>query len=171
MTQKEAALEDPGAAGLFGTGTVGTILQLLKLPDGAVKVLVEGGADVIRRDAAGWSVVQQAARLHDRALLESMVRASFVQVWQTWQNRVQWLLPMLKEIPDFDLTMEWDFACCVPLVTNMLPSDQLHVRKSGGKLRVDSSLASFSGMKWKHGRFSTLILLDEGGTTSRECWD
>ena len=43
VTQKEAALEDPGAEGLFGTGTVGTILQLLKLPDGAVKVLVEGG--------------------------------------------------------------------------------------------------------------------------------
>jgi ATP-dependent Lon protease len=43
VTQKEAALEDPDAAGLYSTGTVGTILQLLKLPDGAVKVLVEGG--------------------------------------------------------------------------------------------------------------------------------
>ena len=41
VTQKEAALEDPDASGLYGTGTVGTILQLLKLPDGAVKVLVE----------------------------------------------------------------------------------------------------------------------------------
>ena len=47
VTQKEAALEDPDAGGLFGTGTVGTILQLLKLPDGAVKVLVEGGERVV----------------------------------------------------------------------------------------------------------------------------
>ena len=46
VTQKEAALEDPDASGLYGTGTIGTILQLLKLPDGAVKVLVEGGERV-----------------------------------------------------------------------------------------------------------------------------
>ena len=38
VTQKEAALEDPDASGLYDTGTIGTILQLLKLPDGAVKV-------------------------------------------------------------------------------------------------------------------------------------
>ncbi|MBL6595630.1 MAG: endopeptidase La [Candidatus Puniceispirillum sp.] len=42
-TQTEAGIEDPDAGGLYTTGTLGTILQLLKLPDGAVKVLVEGG--------------------------------------------------------------------------------------------------------------------------------
>ena len=46
VTQTEADLEDPGADGLFQIGTVGSILQLLKLPDGAVKVLVEGGERV-----------------------------------------------------------------------------------------------------------------------------
>ncbi|WP_438997535.1 endopeptidase La [Candidatus Puniceispirillum sp.] len=43
VTQTEADIEDPDAAGLHRVGTVGSILQLLKLPDGAVKVLVEGG--------------------------------------------------------------------------------------------------------------------------------
>jgi len=43
VTQTEASTEDPGADGLYTTGTIGSILQLLKLPDGAVKVLVEGG--------------------------------------------------------------------------------------------------------------------------------
>ena len=47
VTQREAALEDPDGSGLYSTGTVGTILQLLKLPDGAVKVLVEGGRVVL----------------------------------------------------------------------------------------------------------------------------
>ncbi len=42
-TQTEAGIEDPDCDGLYTTGTVGSILQLLKLPDGAVKVLVEGG--------------------------------------------------------------------------------------------------------------------------------
>ena len=42
-TQTEASIEDPDGDGLYTTGTFGSILQLLKLPDGAVKVLVEGG--------------------------------------------------------------------------------------------------------------------------------
>ena len=46
VTQTKADLEEPDAAGLHVTGTVGSILQLLKLPDGAVKVLVEGGERV-----------------------------------------------------------------------------------------------------------------------------
>ena len=43
VTQKNAAQDDPTPADIFSVGTVGTVLQLLKLPDGTVKVLVEGG--------------------------------------------------------------------------------------------------------------------------------
>jgi ATP-dependent Lon protease len=43
VTQKNAAQDDPATADIFMVGTVGTVLQLLKLPDGTVKVLVEGG--------------------------------------------------------------------------------------------------------------------------------
>ena len=42
LTQKNAAQDDPTAADIFSVGTIGTVLQLLKLPDGTVKVLVEG---------------------------------------------------------------------------------------------------------------------------------
>ena len=42
VTQKDAGRDDPTPADLFSVGTVGTVLQLLKLPDGTVKVLVEG---------------------------------------------------------------------------------------------------------------------------------
>ena len=42
LTQVDASTEDPEANEMFKTGTVGNILQLLKLPDGTVKVLVEG---------------------------------------------------------------------------------------------------------------------------------
>ncbi|MBM3558703.1 MAG: endopeptidase La [Alphaproteobacteria bacterium] len=42
VTQKDAAQDDPQAEDIYRVGTVGTILQLLKLPDGTVKVLVEG---------------------------------------------------------------------------------------------------------------------------------
>ena len=43
VTQKNASQDDPTSADIYAVGTVGTVLQLLKLPDGTVKVLVEGG--------------------------------------------------------------------------------------------------------------------------------
>jgi len=42
-TQKNATQDDPQPEDIYGVGTVGTVLQLLKLPDGTVKVLIEGG--------------------------------------------------------------------------------------------------------------------------------
>ena len=42
VTQKNAAQDDPATSDIYTVGTVGTVLQLLKLPDGTVKVLVEG---------------------------------------------------------------------------------------------------------------------------------
>ncbi len=42
VAQKAAAKDEPSVADMFGVGCVSTILQMLKLPDGTVKVLVEG---------------------------------------------------------------------------------------------------------------------------------
>jgi ATP-dependent Lon protease len=42
VTQKTAVQDDPTKKDLYSIGTIGSILQLLKLPDGTVKVLVEG---------------------------------------------------------------------------------------------------------------------------------
>ena len=41
-TQKNASDDDPNADSIYETGTLASVLQLLKLPDGTVKVLVEG---------------------------------------------------------------------------------------------------------------------------------
>ena len=42
VAQKNASDDEPGADDLFSIGTIATILQLIRLPDGTVKVLVEG---------------------------------------------------------------------------------------------------------------------------------
>ena len=42
VAQKQAAKDDPAAEDLYEIGSIATILQMLKLPDGTVKVLVEG---------------------------------------------------------------------------------------------------------------------------------
>src|SRR4029078_7242466 len=43
-TQKNASDDDPATGSIYETGTLASVLQLLKLPDGTVKVLVEGAA-------------------------------------------------------------------------------------------------------------------------------
>src|ERR671927_1046130 len=42
VTQKSASKDDPAAEDLYPIGSIATVLQMLKLPDGTVKVLVEG---------------------------------------------------------------------------------------------------------------------------------
>ncbi|HMU50288.1 MAG TPA: endopeptidase La [Geminicoccaceae bacterium] len=44
VAQKNASQDDPGPDDIYRVGTVSSVLQLLKLPDGTVKVLVEGNA-------------------------------------------------------------------------------------------------------------------------------
>ena len=59
VAQRNAADDDPVADDLYQVGTVSNILQLLKLPDGTIKVLVEGGfraAVASVDDTAGFSV-------------------------------------------------------------------------------------------------------------------
>ena len=43
-TQKNASDDDPATSAIYEVGTLASVLQLLKLPDGTVKVLVEGAA-------------------------------------------------------------------------------------------------------------------------------
>ncbi len=50
VTQKMGGVDDPKKDGMYWMGTVGNILQLLRLPDGTVKVLVEGVARAHIRD-------------------------------------------------------------------------------------------------------------------------
>jgi len=46
LAQKSAETDDPAAADMYSIGTLAQVLQLLKLPDGTIKVLVEGTARV-----------------------------------------------------------------------------------------------------------------------------
>jgi ATP-dependent Lon protease len=46
IAQKSAEVDDPGIGDVYAIGTLANILQLLRLPDGTVKVLVEGGQRV-----------------------------------------------------------------------------------------------------------------------------
>jgi len=55
VAQKSATVDEPQIADLFEVGTSARILQLLKLPDGTVKVLVEGEQRVAIEEVAETS--------------------------------------------------------------------------------------------------------------------
>ena len=61
-TQKNASDDDPATDAIFEVGTLASVLQLLKLPDGTVKVLVEGATRAFRRVEEPHSVGSQIRR-------------------------------------------------------------------------------------------------------------
>jgi len=88
VTQKSPSEDDPGPKDLYTVGTIGTILQLLKLPDGTVKVLVEGGERVkIDKYEENDSYIEaDASLIEDEAIedeeLEALARAAMTQFEQ-----------------------------------------------------------------------------------------
>ncbi|MFN8692793.1 MAG: endopeptidase La [Holosporales bacterium] len=83
LTQKTSTQDEPQPKDLYSIGTVGTILQLLKLPDGTVKVLVEGlyraRVKCFSLGSAGAleAVCETIPALHgDERELEAMVRSA-----------------------------------------------------------------------------------------------
>ena len=88
VTQKNAAQDDPSPEDIYDVGTVGTVLQLLKLPDGTVKVLVEGGHRArITRFAENEEFFQAFAEtaedvVDDERELDALVRTVITQFEQ-----------------------------------------------------------------------------------------
>ncbi len=85
VAQKTAAQDDPTPEDLYDTGTVATVLQMLKLPDGTVKVLVEGNqrARVLEVTDAGTHLAARAEILpaegEELVEVEAMRRALLTQ--------------------------------------------------------------------------------------------
>ncbi|WP_372919530.1 endopeptidase La [Sandarakinorhabdus sp.] len=77
LSQKNPGDEDPGADELYDVGTLANVLQLLKLPDGTVKVLVEGQsrASLVKLDASGPHLMAEVAERPDVERSETEVAA------------------------------------------------------------------------------------------------
>ncbi len=77
LTQTDASTEDPSSDDLYRVGTLGTILQLLKLPDGTVKVLVEGGgrAQVNEIDDSGEFLMANVHEIREEEVIDPEIIA------------------------------------------------------------------------------------------------
>ncbi len=82
VAQKSPETDDPDAGDLYEIGTLAQVLQLLKLPDGTIKVLVEGVSrvrvkQVREQDGAlvGQAQIVEAAQERDEREVEAIVRS------------------------------------------------------------------------------------------------
>ena len=82
VTQRDSVIDDPEYKDIYEVGTLGKILQLLRLPDGTVKVLIEGGKRVHIKDflfnenflEANYSIVienKEIDGIEEKALLRT----------------------------------------------------------------------------------------------------
>jgi ATP-dependent Lon protease len=97
VTQKNAAQDDPTPADIYSVGTVGTVLQLLKLPDGTVKVLVEGGQ---RARIAKFSENATFFEAHAETLVERTGEAKEIEALaRTVVSQFEQYIKLNKKIP------------------------------------------------------------------------
>jgi len=96
-TQKDAKVNDPAAEDMYQVGTVGNVVQLLRLPDGTVKVLVEGKkrgriARYVGQADCFWVEVDEIEEVGDRLTeVEALMRS----INSTFENYVR----LNKKIP------------------------------------------------------------------------
>ena len=89
VAQKNAGQDDPGTDDIYRVGTVSSVLQLLKLPDGTVKVLVEGNARAEINSFSGRCAAMVSARRPASSMPASEVRISggiFLFSLTYWSN-------------------------------------------------------------------------------------
>ncbi|URJ23639.1 endopeptidase La [Blochmannia endosymbiont of Camponotus sp.] len=102
VAQKEASTDEPSINDLFPVGTISIILQMLKLPDGTVKVLVEGleRARIMELTDTGNHFKAQASSFHPNELNEREQEV----LMRTVISQFEGYLKLNKKIPAEVLT-------------------------------------------------------------------
>ncbi|HJM93687.1 MAG: endopeptidase La [Alphaproteobacteria bacterium] len=97
VTQKNATQDDPDPDDIYQVGTVASVLQLLKLPDGTVKVLVEGGA---RARIASYTQNKEFFEAHGELVGETGEEGEDVEALaRTVTNQFEQYVKLNRKIP------------------------------------------------------------------------
>ncbi|MBB1485967.1 endopeptidase La [Oceanospirillum sediminis] len=134
--QKDAGTDDPVIDDLYSIGTVASVLQLLKLPDGTVKVLIEGDerAELVRLDGSDDYLIadvlhQPAAELSEREA-ESLVHVLM--------NQFEQYVKLSKKVPAEVLNSLKNISDPGRLVDTMSAHLSLNVSEKQKLLELDN---------------------------------
>jgi ATP-dependent Lon protease len=101
VAQKSANKDEPDANDLYEVGTVATVLQMLKLPDGTVKVLVEG---VQRAKVTGFVETEECFAAHAELIEDSVSDVEIQALMRTVFAQFDQYVKLNKKIPPEILT-------------------------------------------------------------------
>ena len=101
VAQKSANKDEPDANDLYEVGTIATVLQMLKLPDGTVKVLVEG---VQRAKVSGFVEAEECFAAHAELIPESESDIEIQALMRTVFAQFDQYVKLNKKIPPEILT-------------------------------------------------------------------
>jgi ATP-dependent Lon protease len=101
VAQKSANKDEPDAADLYEVGTIATVLQMLKLPDGTVKVLVEG---VQRAKVTGFIETEECFAANAELIAESVNDIEIQALMRTVFAQFDQYVKLNKKIPPEILT-------------------------------------------------------------------
>ncbi|MDZ4212825.1 MAG: endopeptidase La [Methylotenera sp.] len=101
VAQKSANKDEPDADDLYEVGTIATVLQMLKLPDGTVKVLVEG---VQRAKVTGFIETEECFAAHAELIAESVNDVEIQALMRTVFAQFDQYVKLNKKIPPEILT-------------------------------------------------------------------
>ncbi|KXO11596.1 MULTISPECIES: endopeptidase La [Marinobacter] len=149
VAQKDASTDEPGAVDVFSMGTLATVLQMLRLPDGTVKVLVEGNArasitDISEGDfLSGQAILMEEESLPEReedVLTKTLMDEfeKYVKLSKKVPSEVSNALTGIQELERLVDTMAAHLEMRIPEKQELL--EALDVRK-----RVDLLLGKLDG--------------------------
>ena len=149
VAQKDASTDEPGPKDVFEMGTLATVLQMLRLPDGTVKVLVEGNARATISDITEGEYLSGGAVLMDEEGLpereqEVLVKTlmdefeKYVKLSKKVPSEVSNALTGIEEVERLADTMAAHLEMRIPEKQELL--EALDIRK-----RVDLLLAKLDG--------------------------
>lgn len=149
VAQKDASTDEPGPKDVFEMGTLATVLQMLRLPDGTVKVLVEGNARATISDITEGEFLSGGAVLMDEEGLpereqEVLVKTlmdefeKYVKLSKKVPSEVSNALTGIEELERLADTMAAHLEMRIPEKQELL--EALEIRK-----RVDLLLGKLDG--------------------------
>ncbi|HKK01949.1 MAG TPA: endopeptidase La, partial [Desulfuromonadales bacterium] len=91
VAQKDPKIDDPVATDIYEIGTIGQVVQMLKLPDGTVKVLVEGRqrgciVTVLDREESIWAEIEPVRELTQETPEAEALMRSVRNAFETYIN-------------------------------------------------------------------------------------
>lgn len=100
VAQKDSTVDAPVEKDLFRVGTVATILQMLRLPDGTVKVLTEGVARAcVQEFPAGEAFMRAQVELYHEPVTSTPKSAEMTALMRSIQTQFEQLVKANKKIP------------------------------------------------------------------------